>query len=163
MSLAFFRITQVDGQATSTGPDPFIDVGYYSNGQVGTARYANEPVHLIAAPRKNGYPGMRWIMLETSRLRIGAILHTETFDLMITSGQLVHCKVVDPGGVRLYTVSINVQGATSAAGGSLWYALDRAQVTREADDPGLLSDLWHMRGRKLARRAGSWLWDQFFE
>jgi hypothetical protein len=163
MPMAIFRITQVDGQDTDVGPDPYIQMGFYSHGLVGTSRYANEPVHLIAAARRSGYPGMRWMLLEASRLRIGAVLHTESYDFMIASGQLVNFKVIGSVGMQVLNATINVQSATSVTGGSSWHALQRYQVTREADkDEGIVDDVRNLRGRKLAGRIGGWVWDQFF-
>ena len=162
MSLAIFRITQVDGQDTTTVQDPYIQVGYYSHGVLGTRGYNNEPIHLVAVPRKSGYPYMRWLVLGTSRLHIGAVLHTERFDVMIATGQLVDFNAIGPAGAQVYSASINVQKAMSIAGGGMWYQLQRSQVTKDPDDEGVVDDILHQRVRKLAGRGARWIWNKFF-
>jgi hypothetical protein len=163
LPLAIFRISQVDGQDTGPLQDPYIHVGYSSQDRVGTSAYANEPVHLIAARRRNGYPFMRWMLLETSRLRLGAILHTERSDFMIASGHLVGTRVISPAEAQILTVTVNVQSAVSVGGGGMWNVLQRQHVTSEGrDDEELVDDLRHLRGRKVAVRAAKWAWDRFF-
>ena len=161
MSLAILRLTQVDGQETTTVQDPYIQAGFYSDGPLGTPAYKNEPIHVIAVPRKSRYPLMRWMLLEASRLHIGAILHTERFTVMIADGQLADAKLVGPTGGEIFFVTINVQSALNVAGGGSWYLLQRSGVTTEPDDEGIVDDLENLRGRKLAGRAAKWVWDKY--
>ena len=162
MPLSIFRISKVEERETTSAEDPYIHLGYYSNGSVGTSRYANEPVYLVAAERSNGYPGMRWMLLVASRQRIAAAFHTEQFDFYAI-GRLTDYKAVGPAGMRIFTVTMNVEAANRADGGITWKVLQQAQVTQEAEpeEDGLLKDIWNLRGRKLVRRGAGWLWDQF--
>ena len=161
MPLAIFRITKVAGTISSLAEDPFIQVNYFSAGKVGTPQYRNEAIHVLAAPRRSGYPGMRWLLLVTSQLQISAILHTEHYDLLLENGQLTDFKTFGPAGMHIFTVSINVHTAGSVTGGAMWFALQQSQVTREPDEEGITDDLLALRGRKLAGRVAGWVWDKF--
>src|SRR5215831_1774178 len=125
MPSAIFRIFAVSGQNTTTEGDPFIDVGYYSAGNVGASTYANEPINVIAAPRSNGYPASRWVALKTSQASINAWLYTETFDFSILDGQITAVKVIGPAGAQVYQATIEVRRASSLSGGATWANLNK--------------------------------------
>jgi hypothetical protein len=36
--------------------------------------------------------------------------------------------------------------------------LEEASKPKEEEDPGIMDDVLHTRGKKLAKRAGSWIW-----
>jgi hypothetical protein len=164
VALAIFRVIQIAGKDTSLAEDPFIDCGFYSSGPVGAANYKNEPVHLIVIPRRSGYPGQRWVQLQAAKVHIEAVLHTETYDFFVLDGQIADFKVTGPTGAHLLDVTLSVQSASTVPGGSSWRVLNASKATQdEEEDPGLASDIWNRRGKKLARRAGSWLWNKIKE
>ena len=157
MSLAYFRITEEEGQDTLLTADPYIAVQFASNGKVGTAQYKNEPIHLLVAVPTNGYPGMRWLGLSSGQRRIAVAMHTAQWDFY-ARGKLTDYKGSAAGLVQILRATLMVERATQAAGGVIWKVLEEASKPREEEDPGIVDDVLHARGKKLAKRAGGWIW-----
>jgi hypothetical protein len=157
MSLAYFRITQEEGQDTLLTADPYIIVQFASNGKVGTAQYKNEPIHLLIAAPTNAYPGIRWLALASGQRRIAVAMHTPQSDFYIR-GKLADFKGSSAGLVQIFRATLIVESATQAPGGVIWKVLEEASKPKEEEDPGIMDDVLHTRGKKLAKRAGSWIW-----
>ena len=157
MSLAYFRITQEEGQDTLLTADPYIEVQFASNGKVGTPQYKNEPIHLLVAAPTNGYPGMRWLGLASGQRRIAVSMHTAQWDFY-ARGKLTDFKGSAAGLVQIFRATLIVEIATQATGGVIWRVLEEAGKPKEEEDPGIVDDVLHTRGKKLAKRAGSWIW-----
>jgi hypothetical protein len=153
-SLAFLRVTQVNGKDTSDDQDPYLTAGFYSQGRIGTSGYANEPIHFLAPPYNYYYPGMRWAALHGSKTPISIALFTEQYNLFAT-GRIADLKLTGGGGVSIYHMTMNVDRSSSLAGGMTWRLLS----SEKPDDSLTFEDFTKLRGRKIARKGAAKIWE----